>query len=333
MFPLYIWNLALSITNVCNLRCKHCYAMSGAALPNEMSYDTIKDILIPQVKNANVKFITLTGGEPFCHPKILDIISEIRKAGIKVSIATNGTKINEELLSSLKRLGVSRIQISLEGSTAQLNDIVRGKGVYDKILSIMPKIVESGIHTAISFTPTTHNYTDIKKMSDLCLELGVNTLSVRRYSNSGRAMTNHLEATKLKNKELLTQICNLRKDSSYSKLNILTGDPLIALIDDKYKAFTDNVLAGCTAGISSLAIDSEGNIKPCTRADIVCGNIIKNDLCDIWENNILLNQLRDRNNLRGKCETCKVKMVCGGCRACALQSSGSIFGEDSSCWL
>lgn len=333
MFPLHLWNLALSVTNACNLRCKHCYAMSGTASANELSFDKIKNILIPQIKRANVKFITLTGGEPFCHPNIFDIISGIIDAGIKVSIASNGTIIDEERLSFLKRLGVSRIQISLEGSTAKLNDKVRGEGVYSRVINIIPKIVENKIHTAISFTPTSNNYTDIKNMADLCVKLGVNTLSVRRYSNSGRALTNGLEATKHKNKELLNQIYSLRKNSSYSKLNILTGDPLIALVDDKYKRFTDNVFAGCTAGVSSLAIDSEGYIKPCTRTDIICGNIVKDNLCDIWENNILLNRLRDRSNLSGKCETCKVKMACGGCRACALQSSGSIFGEDSSCWL
>ena len=35
----------LHITNLCNLKCKHCYASAGEKFPNEMTYDEIIDVI------------------------------------------------------------------------------------------------------------------------------------------------------------------------------------------------------------------------------------------------------------------------------------------------
>lgn len=90
---------------------------------------------------------------------------------------------------------------------------------------------------------------------------------------------------------------------------------------------------GCSGGVISCAIDWNGNIIPCLPLwQIVLGNICINDFSEIWNNSPLLTQLRNRDNLQGKCAQCEFKMSCGGCRAESYKYCGNLFHEDVSCW-
>lgn len=329
-----IWNLAISITNACNLSCKHCYAKAGIKENEELTLEDIYNIM-DEAKKCNVRFITLTGGEPFMRTDVWEIIRIIKKSGIKVSIATNGILLTEELILRLKQLGVERVQISLDGAKEATNDYVRGEGTYRKIVDeVVPNLVNSGIFTAFSYTPTDINVLEIPEVIELAYKLGVNTMSFRRYSNTGRAKINELSIGNSKNMNMLNALYEIKKSKKYEKMNISTGDPLFVLCNpERSEYFNKNIIAGCTAGITSLAIDAIGNIKPCTRANFILGNIRSDSLHLIWETNETLQKLRNRNNLIGKCGTCESKMLCGGCRVAALEENNDIFSEDPSCWL
>lgn len=329
-----IWNLAYSVTNSCNLRCKHCYANSGIAYEDELTVDEISNKILDEAEKIGTKFVTLTGGEPFAREDIFQIIQEIKRRGIRVCIASNGMLLDEEKISSLKALDVDRIQISLEGPTAEYNDIIRGKGVFEKnVNEIIPLLKQAGLFVAISLTPTINNYQTLPQMAELCASLGVDSFSIRRFADEGRGKENKLNMNKEENIQLLDSISKLREEYQ-SKLKISTGDPLYILVDERRDEYIKKpLLGGCTAGITSLAIDATGNIKPCTRSNEIIGNVKFDNLSEIWEKHPLLMQLRHRNELNGKCAVCKYKMLCGGCRVCAEKFDNSLFGEDSHCWV
>lgn len=331
---LYIWNLAYSITNRCNLCCNHCYTSAGKSVGTELDLQQIENRIIIPAANVGTKYITFTGGEPFMRNDFLRIIDITHDNGIGVSIATNGMLLDSKIISELQMARVNRIQISLEGSSAEVNDSIRGSGVFAKLTEqVIPQLLDAGLFVAISFTPTVRNRFDIMGMADLCYELGVQSLSVRRYSNTGRAKENALAMSVNQSKELADNIFNLKKEYD-GKLNISSGDPTNILSNPNVEKYVNgDFLSGCTAGITSLAIDSIGNIKPCTRANCVIGNVLTNDLDVVWRDNELLMKLRDRNNLQGKCGKCKYKMICGGCRVEALNNHHNIFEGDDKCWM
>jgi radical SAM protein with 4Fe4S-binding SPASM domain len=93
------------------------------------------------------------------------------------------------------------------------------------------------------------------------------------------------------------------------------------------------MLGGCGAGIAAIAIDSRGNIMPCTRLPYNLGNIKKTMLSDIWIKSKELKRLRDRSQLKGSCGKCNLKNLCGGCRAKAYLNNKDLFGEDPECFL
>lgn len=329
-----IWNLAFSVTNKCNLSCKHCYASSGIAYDDELDVDEIRRLIVNEAKLIGTKFITLTGGEPFAREDIFHIIEAIKQENIGVCIATNGTLLTTESIYVLKELGVERIQISLEGSTKELNDEIRGKGVFDYVTKeVIPELKNKEIFTAVSITPTRNNYMNIESMATLCKEMRVDTLSIRRFVAEGRGKKNSLDANINDNRALLEHIQYLR-EKYRGVLNISTGDPLFVLANKaKDKYIGEKVLSGCTAGITSLSIDAHGNIRPCTRINIDIGNVRNDSLNEVWKNDNLLQRLRQRDVFVGKCNKCNYLMICGGCRAAAFGSSQSVLGEDPKCWL
>jgi radical SAM protein with 4Fe4S-binding SPASM domain len=75
----------------------------------------------------------------------------------------------------------------------------------------------------------------------------------------------------------------------------------------------------------------EGNVLPCRRFPIPIGNLLATPFKQIWEESELLEELRRKENLKGKCGRCKIK-DCRGCRSLALALTGDYLGEDPHCW-
>ena len=89
-------------------------------------------------------------------------------------------------------------------------------------------------------------------------------------------------------------------------------------------------IAGCSIGYNNIAIESNGDIYPCRRLPIVIGNVYDNDLSQVWRA-LLLEQLRNRDNLTGKCGDCNYRWICGGCRGIAYAMHKDPLAEDPGC--
>jgi radical SAM protein with 4Fe4S-binding SPASM domain len=68
-------------------------------------------------------------------------------------------------------------------------------------------------------------------------------------------------------------------------------------------------------------------------SEVNCGNVRKKPLSEILKTNDILNALRDRNSLKGKCGRCRYKHTCGGCRALAYYKTGNYLHEDPICFF
>lgn len=132
-------NLWLQLSNVaCNLKCKHCFldCHHDIKKKNFLSLEKIKSTF----KNIkHLEMIYLTGGEPFVHPNIIEIIQEALKIS-NVRIFSNGTLINEKKVKILKNLennSKNKISfvLSLDHFTEGRNDEYRARGVFKKVLN------------------------------------------------------------------------------------------------------------------------------------------------------------------------------------------------------
>jgi len=88
---------------------------------------------------------------------------------------------------------------------------------------------------------------------------------------------------------------------------------------------------GCLAGTAVCFISNQGEVYPCGYLPALAGDLKKQSFADIWENSVVFNELRDVNNLTGKCGCCEFRNVCMGCRARAYAATGNYLDEEPFC--
>jgi radical SAM protein with 4Fe4S-binding SPASM domain len=88
---------------------------------------------------------------------------------------------------------------------------------------------------------------------------------------------------------------------------------------------------GCLAGTAVCFISNQGDVYPCGYLPALAGDLKKQSFADIWANSVVFNQLRDVNNLQGKCGCCEFRNVCMGCRARAFAATGNYLDEEPFC--
>lgn len=106
------------ITYQCNLRCKHCFTESGNAELNELSKEE-KLVLIEQLKELDVRRISIAGGEPFACEDFYSFIKNCRENEIEVSVSTNGTFFDEKTVKEINEYELKTITVSLDGATGK----------------------------------------------------------------------------------------------------------------------------------------------------------------------------------------------------------------------
>ena len=88
---------------------------------------------------------------------------------------------------------------------------------------------------------------------------------------------------------------------------------------------------GCSAGITYAGLTASGDLLPCVPARVKLGNLLEEDLEELWVKDKLLNYIRRRDNLKDSCGICTYNFVCGGCRYTAYVVSGDWLGADPTC--
>lgn len=340
-------NVGWFLTDTCNLRCKHCY--HNGFKENNVDYSSQKEMdlrvidnIIELGKSWEIDTIGILGGEPMLNPHIFEYFEEIRgKLSTKFCIATNGLLISDNDLLNIKNSNDISIQISLDSPIKEVHEYYRGKGTYDKTLDIIKKIVTQGINISLKMTVSNINFDQIEEFAIFGVNLGVNCVSINKYISDKNYINKYMHPMNKKEHSLfLEKIFNLK---------IKYGDDVIVTEDPSFNYYSREeiklefeeelrdgfIIGGCSAGISNVTIDGQGNVYPCTLMNTCIGNINSERLLDIWEGrNEILNELRSRSeSLKGKCKNCKHLLYCGGCRAAALKMEGDYLGEDPFCCL
>lgn len=142
---------------LCNLQCAHCFISSSPTNHRfeMMSFEDVRRYLA-EAEVLGVKEYYFTGGEPFLHREIFEILEAALAQG-PVSVLTNGLLITRDSAARLKRLSDASdysldLRVSLDGWDAATNDPVRGAGTYERILGGVRNLAEAGLNPVITVT-------------------------------------------------------------------------------------------------------------------------------------------------------------------------------------
>lgn len=333
------------ITDRCNLKCSHCY-QNDYSYSSELSFEDLKNIA-NKINHALTVWkkdgrLAITGGEPFIRKDLFDLLHYLEQQPTikKIGILTNGTLIKEHINSLESLTKLYYIQLSIEGGRNK-NDEIRGKGVFDKVIESTNLLKKNDISVRWMVTLHKRNVDDVPYIIDLALENNVDVLTFERLipTGTGKSM-NDMLLTPTDLSKVYKHIVE-RSDEEYSKgssLAILKLRTLWILTDPKraeteaYTPLQNEVGAACSIGIDSLCILPDATVLPCRRLPIPIGNLKKDSIFKIWYTSDLLWKIRNKKNLRGKCNGCEFVPRCGGCRAMAYAVTGDYLAEDPQCW-
>jgi MoaA/NifB/PqqE/SkfB family radical SAM enzyme len=156
----------VQITERCNLHCAHCFVSAGRD-GLDMDVARIEAELLPQLAEARVGRVTLTGGEPFAHPDLLEIVTLARAMGMGVTICTNATLIEPEAIDELEALGGVQLNVSLDGFSAQSHGKFRGSPQsFDQTVETTQALGERGLLKGVLVTP--NKLAPIEEYERLC---------------------------------------------------------------------------------------------------------------------------------------------------------------------
>ena len=150
--------IVFSPTQACNLNCTGCYASSDPHTSAKLSYNMIEKIVSELRNKFHIRFITISGGEPFMYTSqgktLLDIFEKYND--IFFLVYTNGTLITPEVAERLGNTGNVTPAISVEGFEKE-TDERRGSGIHKKIRQAFANLRNAGVPIGISVTATSKN--------------------------------------------------------------------------------------------------------------------------------------------------------------------------------
>ena len=141
--------LVINPTMRCNIRCVGCYAYNYTKV-QDMAYDTLAKVL-REAREMNIRFITLSGGEPLLYPELFRMAEEF--SDLCFLMYTNSTLIDEPMAARIAEMGNIFPGISVEGFRKE-TDARRGEGVHDAVCRAMDNLRRAGVFFGFSATPT-----------------------------------------------------------------------------------------------------------------------------------------------------------------------------------
>jgi radical SAM protein with 4Fe4S-binding SPASM domain len=291
---------SFEITHRCNLKCIHCCIDADSIVSDKKDLSTKK---VQEVLNKLIEWgparIMLSGGEPLVRKDFTKLLIYLRKSYKgKIVVSTNGTLINESNSEILSKCA-DQIDISLDGIDEKTCKVVRGTGIFDKVINSVKLLQNKGFkNITLSMVIGDKNQYLEGKFNELNKMLNTIPL-IRVFSAVGRGLNNR------------SSFLNGGEDETYVPSNFL---------DDNYdKPFG---MCNCGAGERELFITYNGDIYPCPefmKSEYLLGNIFNinkiSELSIFTNNNIknynLLYMLNYENYK--ECINCKVNLFCWTC--------------------
>src|SRR3989344_2615624 len=154
----------VQITEWCNLHCAHCFVSAGQ-YGDTMSLESIRDILVPRLKECRVVRVTLTGGGP------------------------NASRISEGQMKQLVELG-AHCNVSLDGFSPESHGRFRGdKTLFATTIATIEALAKYGLLQGLLVTP--NNLAEAEEYTKLCefaVENGATYMLMNPLSSMGRGV-------------------------------------------------------------------------------------------------------------------------------------------------
>lgn len=305
--------ISIEVIRKCPNRCLHCSSFSADSCSEIIPFEKFKEV-VTGAKNLGLKTICFSGGEPFLHPYIVEMIDYVYRMGLNSYIYSSGifmdktekrTAIPNTLMDKIAGK-VTKIIFNIEAAEESTYNLIMGtEGCFGLLEESISNAVKKGILAEGHFVPMKPNIDQIEKTLEICKKLGVSNVSFLRLVIHGRAYQNRetLMLSDIDLKEVEKILLKIREENTHS---IRIGVPLLGETQESH----------CEAANGKLNIRYDGKVFPCEvfKNSRVCilnnkvpGNIFDDSIEDIYEKSDYLETVRklaDQFSSVACCEKC-----------------------------
>ncbi|MEA2170748.1 MAG: [mycofactocin precursor peptide]-tyrosine decarboxylase [Solirubrobacteraceae bacterium] len=319
--------LTWELTYACNLACVHCLSSSGRRDPRELTTAECMGV-IDELERMQVFYVNIGGGEPTVRRDFFEVLDYAVSHHVGVKFSTNGSRITADVARRLSGNDYIDVQVSIDGATAAVNDVVRGVGSFETARVALGHLSDAGMRAKISVVVTRQNAGQLDEFKALADSYGAQLRLTRlRPSGRGADVWDELHPTQAQQRALHGWLLENGED-------VLTGDSFFHLA-----AFGEALpgLGMCGAGRVVCLIDPVGDVYACPFAihdEFLAGNIRSpGGFQSVWRSSALFETLREPSG-GGACASCGFYDSCrGGCMAAKFFTGLPLDGPDPECVL
>jgi len=334
------------VTQSCDLACYHCRA-SAQPKRHPLELSTREgEKLLRDVAELRPPIFILTGGDPLKRPDIFYLLRRAVAYGLKPAMTPSATALlNREAIADLKRAGLSRLAVSLDGSVPERHDAFRGvPGSYARTLEAIHWAKQFELPIQVNTSISRRNVDDLENMANLLRHFRLVLWSAFFLVPTGRAQIDDL----LPAEEVEDTFARLYRLSKEMPFRIKTTEAqhyrryvIQQRLKDRARRAveigTENWeksipgLLPINDGKGFVFVSHTGDVCPSGFLPVSAGNVRKQSLAEIYRESPILKSLRDTSRLEGKCGECEFNAICGGSRARAYAVTGNLFAPDPCC--
>lgn len=300
------YRMDLALTYRCNNDCAHCYNARERNFPELSTEQWFK--AIDDLWALGVPHIVFTGGEATLRNDLPALIKHAESNGQITGLNTNARRLMDmDYVNQLVDAGLDHVQITVESCVPEIHDqMMRAKGAFKQTITGLNNVLSTDLYVMTNTTMLKTNISNIPATLDFLADNGVPTVGLNALIYSGHGLT---VGTGLRESEL-QPILDIAIQKTAAR-----GQKLIWYTPTQYCEFDPTAhnlgVKGCTAALYSMCIESNGDVLPCQSYYQPLGNILTDSWDSIWNHKLSI-QLRERQNLPNKCNTCSLVTECGG---------------------
>jgi MoaA/NifB/PqqE/SkfB family radical SAM enzyme len=260
---------------------------------------------IDSVHRMHALAFVITGGEPFLREDIFKIIHYLRSKKIASHICTNGTLLDERIISQLKESAPDSISVSLDSYDAGIHNELRGSDCFDRVIEGITLIRRNvpRIKLGVNCVITRKNFRDMYRIIPFVEQLGVEQIKFDvihtnlMHRKKSLSTFSELLFNEDDFQEFYLEISKLIQATRKTKL-LTPSSTFMQGISPLYG--NNNQKLPCYAGYISCAVDALGWVSACDNFDGK-ENIREKPLEEIWTSSLFHSQRRVVDRCRSHC--------------------------------
>jgi SynChlorMet cassette radical SAM/SPASM protein ScmE len=340
--------LDLCVTGRCNLKCRYCFYADEMAASGDMPAARWH-ALFEELGRLGVQRVCLTGGEVFTRADLFELVDGVIANRMRYSMLTNGTLIDAAVIESFdvgrRRLRLDSIQVSIDGSRAEIHDQSRPPKSFDRALRGLRLLKDAGLPVTVRVTVNRSNLDDLPDIARLLLEeVGLRSFSTNEAAQMGsaRCYGDSMVLTPGERRRAMETLASL--DEKYDGRIGANAGPLAlarhfteiedALAHGKSGLPGRGKLCSCGGVFNKMAVLHDGTMAPCNMLPkLTMGVFGHHSLTEAWRSSPAINAVRYRREIPlaalPACRDCTYAGFCaGGCPASVMARHGRLNERD-----